>query len=76
MLAELAELSSNGVISIRCATVIQKKNVELAVQTAHRRTNECPLDSTCGRLELARDFIHVRSIGRCAHVFGLSARLT
>src|SRR6266540_5977087 len=30
----------------------------------------------CGRLRVGKDFLHVRRIGRCAHVFGLLARFT
>ena len=30
----------------------------------------------CGRLRVGKDFLHVCSIGRCAHVFGLCVRHT
>jgi transposase len=30
----------------------------------------------CGRLRIGKNFLHVCSIGRCAHVFGLLARFT
>jgi len=30
----------------------------------------------CGRLRVGKSFLHVCSIGRCSHVFGLLARYT
>jgi CRP-like cAMP-binding protein len=30
----------------------------------------------CGRLRVGKNFLHVSSIGRCGHVFGLLARFT
>jgi hypothetical protein len=30
----------------------------------------------CGRLRVGKGYLHVRSIGRCSHVFGLFARFT
>src|SRR5512132_2926681 len=30
----------------------------------------------CGRLRVGKNFLHVCSIGRCSHVFGLSVRHT
>ena len=30
----------------------------------------------CGRLPVGKDILHVCSVGRCSHVFGLFARLT
>jgi hypothetical protein len=32
---------------------------------------EGPLSAVCGRLRVDKDFLHVCSIGRCSHVFGL-----
>jgi hypothetical protein len=33
-----------------------------------------PLSAMCGRLLVGKGFLHVCSIGRCSHVFGLLAR--
>src|SRR6266436_6573895 len=35
-----------------------------------------PLRGMCGRLRVGKSFLHVCSIGRCSHVFGLLARHT
>ena len=37
-------------------------------------TSPCLLSAMCGRLRVGKSFLHVCSIGRCSHVFGLSAR--
>ncbi len=34
------------------------------------------LRAMCGRLRVGKSFLHVCSIGRCSHVFGLFARFT
>src|SRR6185312_9044394 len=34
------------------------------------------LCAMCGRLRVGKSFLHVCSIGRCSHVFGLLARFT
>src|SRR5258706_9095991 len=31
----------------------------------------CPKSAMCGRLRVGKNFLHVCSIGRCSHVFGL-----
>ena len=31
----------------------------------------CPFRAMCGRLRVGKDFLHVRRLGRCCHVFGL-----
>ena len=36
----------------------------------------CPLSAMCGRLRVGKSFLHVCSLGRCSHVFGLLARHT
>ena len=41
-----------------------------------RRRSVCPLSAMCGRLRVGKSFLHVRSIGRCSHVFGLEVRFT
>ena len=41
----------------------------------HRRVrSDCPLSAMCGRLRVGKSFLHVCSIGRCSHVFGLLVR--
>src|SRR5450755_3992744 len=40
------------------------------------RCRECPLCAMCGRLRVGKGFLHVCSIGRCSHVFGLLVRHT
>ena len=36
----------------------------------------CLLCAMCGRLRVGKSFLHVCSIGRCSHVFGLLVRHT
>ena len=38
---------------------------------AYRRVRRWPLSAMCGRLRVGKSFLHVCSIGRCSHVFGL-----
>src|SRR5450759_3748150 len=40
------------------------------------RSARCPLSAMCGRLRVGKGFLHVCSIGRCSHVFGLLVRHT
>src|SRR5258708_5190763 len=42
---------------------------------ASRQRHVC-FTPMCGRLRVGKNFLHVCSIGRCAHVFGLLARFT
>ena len=39
-----------------------------------RVRSDCPLSAMCGRLRVGKSFLHVCSIGRCSHVFGLLVR--
>ena len=39
-------------------------------------TVACPRWAMCGRLRVGKNFLHVCSIGRCSHVFGLFMRFT
>ena len=41
-----------------------------------RTSFERPLWAMCGRLRVGKSFLHVCSIGRCSHVFGLWMRFT
>ena len=40
------------------------------------RRSEMTRCAMCGRLRVDKDFLHVCSIGRCSHVFGLRMRFT
>src|ERR1035441_11104885 len=40
------------------------------------RCSEMTLSAMCGRLRVGKGFLHVCSIGRCSHVFGLLVRHT
>src|SRR5664279_2714225 len=52
-------------------------NVRFApLATKMVRHGECPLSAMCGRLRVGKNFLHVCSLGRCSHVFGLLARHT
>ena len=52
-------------------------NVCFHLKTGHNsRRLTCRLSAMCGRLRVGKDFLHVCSIGRCSHVFGLLARHT
>src|SRR5665811_2346538 len=48
----------------------------LPIATKMLQCRDCPLCAMCGRLRVGKDFLHVCSIGRCSHVFGLLARHT
>jgi hypothetical protein len=47
-----------------------------SMATESVRRNEPTRGAMCGRLRVDKDFLHVCSIGRCSHVFGLWMRLT
>jgi hypothetical protein len=47
-----------------------------ATELAGRQAGRVPLCPVCGRLRVGKNFFHACRIGRCARVFGLSARLT
>ena len=41
-----------------------------------RSSHARPLCAMCGRLLVGKGFLHVCSLGRCSHVFGLFVRHT
>ena len=47
-----------------------------SIATEFVRRNEPTRSAMCGRLRVDKDFLHVCSIGRCSHVFGLLVRHT
>src|SRR5579872_650519 len=60
--------------SARTKNIICDTRTAIADSTARsRHVRFVPL---CGRLRVGKDFFHACRIGRCARVFGLSARFT
>jgi hypothetical protein len=51
--------------------------VGLTSNSRHQRVVPAGLQwAMCGRLRVGKSFVHVCSIGRCSHVFGLWMRFT
>ena len=81
---------SGGSASAPSQTVATRERCPLWVMSRHRVTSRhvryspqsghssvrfaCPLSAMCGRLLVGNGFLHVCSLGRCSHVFGLLAR--
>ena len=55
---------------------MSKTNYLQAVISDLQRTAGPYRCAMCGRLRVDKDFLHVCSIGRCSHVFGLLVRFT
>jgi len=50
---------------------MSKTNYLQAVISDLQRTAGTYRSAVCGRLRVGKSFLHVGSIGRCSHVFGL-----
>ena len=66
---------TGALIGLKRASLLQH---EILSNVAHGSDSAAPVTgcrdrytSMCGRLRVGKDFFHVCSIGRCAHVFGL-----
>jgi hypothetical protein len=58
-------------------TFAAQKGMSALPESGHSEArSKCPLSAMCGRLRVGKSFLHVCSIGRCSHVFGLFVRHT
>src|ERR1035441_4859913 len=66
------KVQRNGSRQMKCCHHANVRSCPIADKMLQCR--ECPLCAMCGRLRVGKGFLHVCSIGRCSHVFGLLVR--